>query len=169
MCYVLNRSGWQRLPISGGNPSKCWKTKSTEVRMQDRYDMTASANPYGGRGARRWFELRSGLGAALRVLGAWVIAVQLAGVAHAEYPERIIRIVVPFAAGGGTDVVARTLGQEMARELGGSVVIENKPGGGTVIGSQFVALSDPDGYTLLLATFAHAVNPSLMARLPFDP
>jgi tripartite-type tricarboxylate transporter receptor subunit TctC len=88
--------------------------------------------------------------------------------AVASYPDRIVKIVVPFAPGGGTDVVARTLAQEMAKDLGVSVVIENKPGAGTIIGTQAVATSDPDGYTLLMGTFANAVNPSLQAKLPYD-
>jgi tripartite-type tricarboxylate transporter receptor subunit TctC len=89
--------------------------------------------------------------------------------ALAAYPDRIVRIVVPFAPGGGTDVVARTLAQEMTRDLGVTVMIENKPGAGTIIGTQAVAASEPDGYTLLMGTFANAVNPSLNARLPYDP
>ena len=88
--------------------------------------------------------------------------------ALAAYPDRIIKIVVPFAPGGGTDVVARTLAQEMAKELGASVIIENKPGAGTILGTQLVAASAPDGYTLLMGTFANAVNPSLNAKLPYD-
>ena len=88
--------------------------------------------------------------------------------ARAAYPDRIIRIVVPFAPGGGTDVVARTLALEMAKDLGVSVIIENKPGAGTIIGTQSVATSDADGYTLLMGTFANAVNPSLYAKLPYD-
>jgi tripartite-type tricarboxylate transporter receptor subunit TctC len=99
-------------------------------------------------------------------LAAWVL---LQSPASAGYPERIIKIVVPFAPGGGTDVVARTLAQEMARDLGVSVIIENKPGAGTIIGTQSVATSAPDGYTLLMGTFANAVNPSLNAKLPYDP
>jgi tripartite-type tricarboxylate transporter receptor subunit TctC len=77
--------------------------------------------------------------------------------------------VVPFATGGGTDVVARTLAQEMARNLGVNVVIENRPGAGTIIGTQAVSVSVSDGYTLLMGTFANAVNPSLNARLPYNP
>jgi tripartite-type tricarboxylate transporter receptor subunit TctC len=88
--------------------------------------------------------------------------------AHAAYPERPIRIVVPFAPGGGTDIVARKLGEAMASDLGQAVIIENKPGAGTIIGTSAVATSPPDGYTLLMATFAHAVNPSLYAKLPYD-
>ncbi|MDB5576012.1 MAG: tripartite tricarboxylate transporter substrate binding protein [Bradyrhizobium sp.] len=90
------------------------------------------------------------------------------GPAAAGYPERIVRIVVPFAPGGGTDVIARALAQEMARDLGGSIIIENRPGAGTIIGTQSVATSAPDGYTLLMGTFANAVNPSLNAKLPYD-
>jgi tripartite-type tricarboxylate transporter receptor subunit TctC len=89
--------------------------------------------------------------------------------ASAGYPDRIVRIVVPFAPGGGTDVIARTLAQEMAGDLGVAVVVENKPGAGTIIGTQAVATSEPDGYTLLMGTFANAVNPSLNAKLPYDP
>jgi tripartite-type tricarboxylate transporter receptor subunit TctC len=93
----------------------------------------------------------------------------LHGEAVAGYPERIVRIVVPFAPGGGTDVIARTLAQEMARDLGVSVIVENKPGAGTIIGTQAVAASEPDGYTLLMGTFSHAVNLSLNPKLPYDP
>ena len=89
--------------------------------------------------------------------------------AFAAYPERTIRIVVPFAPGGGTDVIARTLAQEMAKDLGATMIIENKPGAGTIIGTQSVAASEPDGYTLLMGTFANAVNPSLNSKLPYDP
>jgi tripartite-type tricarboxylate transporter receptor subunit TctC len=98
-----------------------------------------------------------------------LLVVSLMGGAWAFYPERALRIVVPFAPGGGTDVVARTLAQEMARDLGVSVIIENKPGAGTIIGTQAVAVSAPDGYTLLMGTFSHAVNSSLAANLPYDP
>ncbi len=98
-----------------------------------------------------------------------ILAVFPAGGALAAYPERTVRIVVPFAPGGGTDVVARTLADSMAKDLGVSVIIENKPGAGTIIGTQAVAASRADGYTLLMGTFSHAVNSSLSARLPYDP
>ena len=88
--------------------------------------------------------------------------------AQAAYPEKPIRIVVPFSPGGGTDLVARTLGAEMSKELGQPVVIENKPGASTIIGTDTVAKADPDGYTLVVSTIAHAVNPSLMAKLPYN-
>jgi tripartite-type tricarboxylate transporter receptor subunit TctC len=104
----------------------------------------------------------------LFAIAACVLSSLPIGRACAAYPDRIIKIVVPFAPGGGTDVVARTLAQEMAKELGVSVIIENKPGAGTIIGTQAVAASEPDGYTLLMGTFANAVNPGLYAKLPYD-
>ena len=100
--------------------------------------------------------------------GAIVAASALtATAAIAAYPEKPIRLVVPFAPGGGTDLIARTLGQGMSAELGQQVVIDNKPGAGTIIGTDAVAKSAPDGYTIVIASFAHAVNPSLVARLPY--
>lgn len=88
--------------------------------------------------------------------------------AQTNFPEKPVRIVVPFPPGGGTDLVVRALAAGMATELNQSVIIENKSGAGTVIGTEFVAKSPADGYTLLVGTFAFAVNPSLLAKLPFD-
>ena len=105
----------------------------------------------------------------LAVAASCPLAVLSIGDAMALYPERIIRLVVPFAPGGGTDVVARTLAQDMGKDLGVTILIENKPGAGTIIGTQAVATSRPDGYTLLMGTFSHAVNPSLNTKLPYDP
>ena len=84
------------------------------------------------------------------------------------FPEKPIRIVVPFAPGGGTDLVARTLGQLMSQDLGQPVIIDNKAGGATVIGTDFVAKSPADGYTLVMATLAHAVNPIMLSKLPYN-
>jgi len=102
-------------------------------------------------------------------LASLCLAVSAGAFAAAMYPERPVRIVVPFAPGGGTDVVARTLAQAMAKDIGASVFIENRPGAGTIIGTQAVAVSQPDGYTLLMGTFSHAVNTTLNAKLPYDP
>ena len=88
--------------------------------------------------------------------------------AVAAYPDKPIRLVVPFAPGGGTDLVARTLAAGMGRELGQQVIIDNKPGAGTIIGSDSVAKSPPDGYAIVIATFAHAINPSMVPKLPFN-
>ena len=87
--------------------------------------------------------------------------------ARAEFPDKPIKIVVPFSPGGGTDMVARTIGTLMAQDLGQSVIIENKPGASTMIGTDAVAKSAPDGYTMVMATLAHAVNPSLQPKLPY--
>lgn len=88
--------------------------------------------------------------------------------AQGAFPSRPIRIVVPFTPGGGTDLVARTVAEGMARELGQPVIIDNKPGAGTVIGSDVVAKAPPDGHTLLVTTSAHAINSSLVKSLPYS-
>ncbi len=111
-----------------------------------------------------WVSLRV-LPSVLQV--AWLAAGLNPNAAHAAYPDRLIKIVVPFAPGGGTDLIARTLGLGMSSELGQTVLIENKPGAGTIIGSDLVAKSTADGYTVLIASFAHAVNPSLVSKMPF--
>jgi tripartite-type tricarboxylate transporter receptor subunit TctC len=88
--------------------------------------------------------------------------------AQAEYPERPLTLINPYAAGGPADVVARSLGRALEKSLGQPVVVENKPGGGASIGTGFVARAKPDGYTLLLGTSAgHVVTP-LMQKTPYD-
>jgi tripartite-type tricarboxylate transporter receptor subunit TctC len=84
------------------------------------------------------------------------------------YPSRPVRWIVPYPAGGTTDLIARLLGQWLAERLGQPVVIENKPGGGTNIGVQAVVVAPPDGHTLLFTVATNAINPSLYRSLPFD-
>jgi len=84
------------------------------------------------------------------------------------YPNQPVRIVVPFAAGGAVDSVARIVGQKMSDSLGQPVVIENKPGAGGNLAADTVARAAPDGYTILLTTNGHAISPSLYRTLPFD-
>ncbi len=109
--------------------------------------------------------------ASLRFLGQVLIlffACIYCNFALAVYPDRPIKVIVPFAPGGGTDLVARTLGVAMAEDLQQPIVIDNKPGGSTAVGTDALAKSAADGYTLVVATLAHAVNPSLKAKLPYS-
>lgn len=102
-------------------------------------------------------------------LAAWAsIATLGLPAAHAAFPEKPVKLVVPFSAGGGADLIARTLAVELAKELGQPVIVENKPGAGTIIGSDLVAKSAPDGYTLLVSSIAHSVNPTLADKLPYS-
>lgn len=104
--------------------------------------------------------------AALAAVGAFAAAV--ATPAFAVFPDKPIRLVVPFAPGGGTDMIARVVAEGMSKELGKPIIVENKPGAGTIIGSDYVAKSTPDGHTLVMATFAHAVNPSMQPKMPYQ-
>lgn len=89
--------------------------------------------------------------------------------AMAAYPEKPIQLVAPYAAGGAADVLSRLLARQLEGPLGQPVVVENKPGAGTVIGAQAVAKARPDGYTLLLsANSTFSINPALMPKLPYD-
>jgi tripartite-type tricarboxylate transporter receptor subunit TctC len=93
----------------------------------------------------------------------------LRGVALAAYPDRVVRIVVANSPGGPSDIIARFMAAALQESLGKTFIVENKGGGGGNIGMGAVARADPDGYTLLLATSAYAVNPGLYASLPYDP
>jgi tripartite-type tricarboxylate transporter receptor subunit TctC len=89
--------------------------------------------------------------------------------AQADFPNKPIKLVLGFPAGGSGDFVGRTIAEEMSKTLGQPIVIDNKPGAGTNIASEFVARAAPDGYTLLLGgSFSHSVNPALFAKMPVD-
>jgi tripartite-type tricarboxylate transporter receptor subunit TctC len=91
------------------------------------------------------------------------------GVQAQTYPQKPIRLIVPFPAGGATDIFARTLSQKLAEKLGTAVVVDNKPGAGGTLGSDMVAKAQPDGYTLLLATSStHSIGPNLNPKMPYD-
>ncbi|MEK7877505.1 MAG: tripartite tricarboxylate transporter substrate binding protein [Pseudomonadota bacterium] len=85
-----------------------------------------------------------------------------------SFPNKAVRMVVPFPAGGSTDIVGRTVAQKLSEMWGQPVVVDNRPGGGTTIGTDVVAKAAPDGYTLLVTPAPFTINPSLLARLPYD-
>src|SRR5947207_9803959 len=90
--------------------------------------------------------------------------------AQVQYPTRAIRIVVGFTPGGGNDIIARIFGQKLSESLGQPVIIENKPGAGAILATEYVAKSAPDGYTLLVgASGAIVVNPAVYTKLSYDP
>jgi tripartite-type tricarboxylate transporter receptor subunit TctC len=85
-----------------------------------------------------------------------------------KYPSRPIHIIVGFAAGGGNDIIARVFGQKLSESLGQPVIVENKPGGGAIVATEYVAKSQPDGYTLLMSASGISINPAVYAKLPYD-
>ena len=89
--------------------------------------------------------------------------------AHAQYPDKPIKIIVPFPAGDGLDIQARMIGQKLSERWGQQVVVDNKPGAGTLIGVEAAAKSPGDGYTLVLVTTTYAINPALRDKVPYDP
>src|SRR3982751_1370159 len=115
---------------------------------------------------------RSVIGDNMNNLRVCIIALYalVAGIASGQgYPARPVRIIVPFSAGSGSDVFARTLGLKFTQAWGQQIVVENREGAGGMIGAEAVAKAPPDGYTLLLAATPWAVSPSLYARPPYDP
>jgi tripartite-type tricarboxylate transporter receptor subunit TctC len=96
------------------------------------------------------------------------LATPVAGAVAVDYPTRPIRLVVPYPAGGPVDITARAIGPRLSAAIGQPVVIDNRAGAGSVVGSDLVAKSAPDGYSLLLCTTANAINASLVPRLPYD-
>jgi tripartite-type tricarboxylate transporter receptor subunit TctC len=109
---------------------------------------------------REWF----------RAFAVVAVALLASGAASAQsgFPAKAVHIFVPYPAGGAVDVLARTLGDEVAKQWGQSVIIENRPGAGGVVASQALATSPPDGTTLIVVASGHATNPYLYAKLPYD-
>lgn len=109
--------------------------------------------------------MRKSITALLALAGA-----MLSGGAEAQgYPSKPVSLVVPYSAGGGADTLARALAQRLSETWGQQVLVVNKPGANTAIGAEYVAKSAPDGYTLLMIETALVINPSLYAKLPYDP
>jgi tripartite-type tricarboxylate transporter receptor subunit TctC len=110
------------------------------------------------------------MGGWLRMFALVVAAMFASGAAWAQsgFPLKAVHILVPYPPGGGVDILARTLGDELSRQWGQSVVVENRPGAGGVVASQALATSPPDGHTLMVVASGHATNPFLYAKLPYD-
>jgi tripartite-type tricarboxylate transporter receptor subunit TctC len=88
--------------------------------------------------------------------------------AHAQYPAKPVRLIVPFVPGGNSDIIARSISPEMSKAMGQQIVIENRGGAGGLIGTELAAKSPPDGYTLLIVSAAHTINPAMAKKLPYD-
>jgi tripartite-type tricarboxylate transporter receptor subunit TctC len=100
-------------------------------------------------------------------VGSWPLTTASVAVAQ-EYPTRAIRMVVSFAPGGGTDTNARIVSQKLSEQLGVQLIVDNRPGAGSMLGTEIVAKAPPDGYALLTASPEFAVNPSLQPKIPYD-
>jgi tripartite-type tricarboxylate transporter receptor subunit TctC len=110
------------------------------------------------------------MGSWFRIVAAVVAMSAAGGVAAAQspFPSKPVHIFVPYAAGGGVDILARTLGDVVSRQWGQTVVVENRPGAGGVVASQALVASPPDGYTLIVVASGHATNPFLYPKIPYD-
>ena len=107
-----------------------------------------------------------------RLLTCTIIAAAVfasSAIAQQPYPAKSIRLIVPYAPGGGVDIIARATAQDLAKRVGQQIIVDNRTGGGGNVGSDLVAKSAPDGYTLLMASPANTINPSLYAKMPYEP
>ena len=101
----------------------------------------------------------------------WLALLVAAGIGSAlaqEYPSKPIRFIIPYAVGGGTDILGRIVAQRLGERLGQQVLVDNRPGAGSILGSSILAQSNPDGYTMMTANIAHGANPYLHKKLPYD-
>ena len=106
----------------------------------------------------------------LYFLGAWSVVLSVSPVLAQSYPEKPIRVIIPFAAGAGSDITARLVANDMQQRLGTTLVVDNRPGANGMLAAETVARAAPDGYTLFFTTVStQAANPSLYKKLPYDP
>jgi tripartite-type tricarboxylate transporter receptor subunit TctC len=105
----------------------------------------------------------------LLVFAAGITVLGGATASAQTYPVKPIRYIVPYTPGGAADILARAIGQKMTEAWGQSVIVENRPGAGTNLGTEIAAKSPPDGYVLFMPTIANAINPTLFGKLPYDP
>jgi tripartite-type tricarboxylate transporter receptor subunit TctC len=110
------------------------------------------------------------MGGWFRMIAAAAVAMVAAGGAASaqSFPSKAVHLFVPYAAGGGVDILARTLGDVVSRQWGQPVIVENRPGAGGVVASQALVMSPPDGYTLIVVASGHATNPFLYSKIPYD-
>ena len=102
-------------------------------------------------------------------LASVMLAWPIVSLAQSNYPTKPIRFISPYAAGGSTTAMARVVGQKLTESWGQNVTIDNRPGGNTIIGTETLAKSPPDGYTIIMTTNTHLINPNLFPKLPYDP
>src|SRR3954463_8793953 len=121
----------------------------------------------GGEALGRWFRIVAAA-AVIHIVAAVMHITCGSAFAQTAFPSRPVHIFVPYPAGGGVDVLTRTLGDVVSKQWGQSIVVENRPGAGGVIASQAVATSPPDGYTLIMVASGHATNPYLYSKIPYD-
>lgn len=100
---------------------------------------------------------------------ASVLAALICPAQAQTYPTKTVRMIVPFAPGGNTDIIARSVAPGMAKALGQQIIIDNRGGAGSMLGTDMAAKAPPDGYTLLMVSAAHVINPAMVKKLPFDP
>src|SRR5437879_12145094 len=112
---------------------------------------------------------KSRRGEKARAAGAALLLLALAGAASGQYPAKPVRFIVPPAAGGGTDIIARALSQKVSESLGAQFVVDNRPGAGQMIGIELAARSPADGHTILMAASTLAINPIMYKKVSYDP
>ncbi|CAB3845206.1 MULTISPECIES: Bug family tripartite tricarboxylate transporter substrate binding protein [Achromobacter] len=113
--------------------------------------------------------MNHGLNSSCRRIAAGVVLLAAAGSAHAAWPDKVIRIVVPFAAGGSTDLIARKIAEGLGQRLSANVIVENRPGAGGTVGTEYVARQPADGYTILMGSVStHGSAPCVYSKLPYD-
>src|SRR5258706_9672719 len=106
--------------------------------------------------------------AVLLAATGFLIALTASAAAQSDYPNRPVRLIIPFPAGGSNDIVGRAIAQQMGERLGKQMIVDNRTGAGGIIGTELAAHATPDGYTILVISIAHSVNPWLY-KLPYDP
>jgi tripartite-type tricarboxylate transporter receptor subunit TctC len=105
----------------------------------------------------------------LSFLSAVVLAFLASGAGAQNYPNKPVRFIVPYAAGGSSDIIARLYGQRLSETLGQNFVVDNRPGAGGMVGTDILAKSPPDGYSLILQDMPHTINPAVYGKVPYDP